>query len=85
MSFGGYTLSEEFVFLCTLHNIGATTSEKSLSIDEISNWTYIEPSEMRLHLEKLIKDGYIQTISSEQKNKYFLTTNGIRKVLTMYS
>ena len=76
---------EELVFLCTLHNIGATTSEKSLSINEISNWTTIETSNMRLHLEKLIEGGYIQIIRSELTNKYFLTTNGIRKVLTMYS
>ena len=68
-----------------LHNIGATASEKSLSIEEISGWTMIEASAIRFHLQRLIELGYVQFIQFEGTEKYHLTPNGIRKVLTLYS
>ncbi len=78
-------MPDEIYFLCLLHNIGATSSEKSLSIDEITQWTVMEPQRVRENLEKLINTEYIQKTFKEGSEKYHVTINGIRKVLSMYS
>jgi len=79
------SLPEEFRFLCMLHNIGATTSEHSLSIEEIAKWTSMEISVIRVHLKRLIEMGYIESTKANEMDKYYLTHSGIRKVLSLYS
>ena len=71
--------------LIMLHNIGATESTKALTIQQISEWTRMEPPELQGHLQKLIELGYVQSFRSEETDKYHLTTDGIRKVLSLYS
>jgi len=80
-----YSLPEEFLLLCMLHNVGATASEKSLTIEEICKWTLMETSALRLHLQKLTELGYVQLIKAEGVDKYHVTPSGITKVLTLYS
>ena len=79
------SLPEEFRFLCMLHNIGATTSEHSLSIEEIAKWTSMEISVIRVHLKRLVEMGYVESIKANEMDKYYLTHSGIRKVLSLYS
>ena len=79
------SLPEEFRFLCMLHNIGATTSEHSLSIEEITKWTSMEISVIRVHLKRLMEMGYIESTKANEMDKYYLTHSGIRKVLSLYS
>jgi DNA-binding MarR family transcriptional regulator len=71
--------------LIMLHNIGATESSKALTIGQISDWTRMEAPELDVHLKKLIELGYAQHFRSEEKDKYHLTIDGIRKVLSLYS
>lgn len=71
--------------LVMLHNIGATESSKALGIQEIAEWTRMEPSELQVHLNKLIELGYAQSFRHEETDKYYLTVDGIRKVLSLYS
>ena len=71
--------------LIMLHNIGATESSKALTIGQISEWTRMETPELEVHLKKLIELGYAQHFRSEEKDKYHLTIDGIRKVLSLYS
>ena len=71
--------------LIMLHNIGATESSKALTIKQISEWTRMEAPELQSHLGKLIKLGYAQSFHSEETEKYHLTVDGIRKVLSLYS
>lgn len=71
--------------LIMLHNIGATEASKALNINQISEWTRMDPSELQGHLQKLIELGYAQHFYSEDTDKYHLTTDGIRKVLSLYS
>ncbi|MCJ7614582.1 hypothetical protein MUO71_07465 [Candidatus Bathyarchaeota archaeon] len=71
--------------LIMLHNIGATESSKALTIGQISVWTRMETPELDGHLKKLIELGYAQHFRSEEKDKYHLTIDGIRKVLSLYS
>lgn len=71
--------------LIMLHNIGATESSKSLTIKQISEWTRMETPELEGHLQKLIELGYAQKFSTDENDKYHLTVNGIRKVLSLYS
>ena len=68
-----------------LHNIGATASERSLTIHQISEWTKMEPLALQFHLQKLMELGYVQFIQAEGMDKYHLTVDGIRKVLSIYS
>jgi len=79
------SLPEEFRFLCMLHNIGATTSEHSLSIEEIAKWTSMEISVIRVHLKRLMEVGYVESTKANEMDKYYLTHSGIRKVLSLYS
>ncbi len=71
--------------LVMLHNIGATEESKALAIQEIAEWTRMETSELQVHLNKLIELGYAQSYRSEETDKYYLTVDGIRKVLSLYS
>ncbi len=85
MSMNGEQIPDEIYFLCMLHNIGATMPEKSLSVDEISIWTAMDPSEVEVNLQKLVKSKYISVNTAEGTKRYYVTTDGIRKVLSMYS
>ena len=71
--------------LIMLHNIGATEASKALSIDQITEWTRMDVSELEVYLKNLIQLGYAQLVYSEEFDKYHLTTDGIRKVLSLYS
>lgn len=85
MGLRGYSMPDEIYFLCLLHNVGATSSDRSLTLDEISRWTVMEPQRVRENLEKLINTDYIQKTFREGSERYHVTINGIRKVLSMYS
>ena len=71
--------------LIMLHNIGATEASKALTIDQISEWTRMGPPELKGHLQKLIELGYAKKFRSEETDKFHLTIDGIRKVLSLYS
>jgi len=71
--------------LIMLHNIGATEASKALTIDQISEWTRMDAPELHVHLQKLIELGYTQLVRSDGNDKYHLTIDGIRKVLSLYS
>ncbi len=79
------SIPDEVLFLCLLHNIGATAPEKSLSLEEISKWILMEREKVEQNLMKLIENEYIQSVSVSGSEKYYVTINGIRKVLSMYS
>ena len=78
-------MSEEFSFLCMLHNIGAVNSEKSLTTAEISKWTFMEPEKVKEYLQKLMQSEYISMNLNQGAPRYHVTSNGIRKVLSTYS
>ena len=71
--------------LVMLHNIGATEASKALAIQEIVEWTRMEAPKLQVHLDKLIELGYAQLSRLEETDKYYLTVDGIRKVLSLYS
>ncbi len=71
--------------LIMLHNIGATEEKKALDLNQIAEWTRMETSELQGHIQKLIELGYAQHFCSDDTDKYYLTTDGIRKVLSLYS
>ena len=78
-------LPEEFRFLCMLHNVGAINADRSLTVDEIAKWTNKETQIIRAHLTKLGDLGYVQSIRSDESDKFHVSVTGIRKVLTLYS
>jgi len=78
-------MPEEFRFLCMLHNVGAITAERALTMEDIAKWTNKEPDAIQDHLGKLGELGYVQIVTSGETNKYHVSVMGIRKVLTLYS
>ncbi|MBS7634762.1 hypothetical protein KEJ34_04610 [Candidatus Bathyarchaeota archaeon] len=84
---GGEPISvpEEIYFLCMLHNIGATSPERSLTFEEIARWTMLEPSKVEQNLKTLMDGNYVAISMDSGTKKYFITVDGIRKVLSMYS
>lgn len=76
---------EDIRFLTLLHNIGATCPERSLSIEEISRWAAIDPGKVKEKLSKLAKDRYVDVSISGGVARYYVTVEGIRKVLSTYS
>jgi len=78
-------LPEEFRLLCMLHNIGATTMEKSMSIEEIAQWTELDVEMLRNNLQKLKDLGYVEFVKVGETEKYHVTPVGITKVMTLYS
>ncbi|MCW3979869.1 MAG: MarR family transcriptional regulator [Candidatus Bathyarchaeota archaeon] len=78
-------LPEEFRFLCMLHNVGAITADRALTINEISRWTNEEASMIKDHLGRLHELGYVQSVIGDEAKKYHVSVMGIRKVLTLYS
>jgi hypothetical protein len=85
MGFRGFSFPDELYFLCMLHNIGATSSDRSLTLEEISRWTALEPEKARSNLRKLIDGNYVQMNTINGVERYSTTVDGIRKVLSMYS
>jgi hypothetical protein len=78
-------LPEEFRFLAMIHNIGATSVEKALIADEIAKWTTMDINTVQGHLGKLINLGYVKAVKTDGTDKYYVSVDGIRKVLTLYS
>jgi len=78
-------MPDELYFLCVLHNIGATSAERSLTLEEISRWSAMEPDKARLNIQKLVSTNYVQVNLSGGVERYHVTADGIRKVLSMYS
>ncbi len=81
----GPDMSEELRLLCMLHNIGATASDRSLTLQQISEWTRMEALALQSCLHKLKEMGYVNNVQAEGIDKYHLTLDGIRKVLSIYS
>ena len=81
----GSELPDEMHLLCMLHNIGATESARSLTVQRISEWTKMDTPTLQSHLQKLSELGYVQFVQAEGTDKYHLTLDGIRKVLSLYS
>ena len=81
----GYSMPDEIYFLCLLHNIGATSVDRSLTLDEIVSWTVTEHQKVRDNLEKLINTNYVQRNLRGDTERFHVTIDGIRKVLSMYS
>ncbi len=78
-------LPEEFRVLSMMHNIGAISPERSLTADELAQWTGIEVSTVKAYLQKLSENGYVEFVQIDGMEKYHTTRTGIMKVMTLYS
>lgn len=76
---------EEFRVLSMMHNIGAITPERSLTPDELAQWTGMDAPNVKTHLQKLREGGYVEFLEIDGMEKYHVTRTGIMKVLTLYS
>ncbi|MEM1581816.1 MAG: winged helix DNA-binding protein [Candidatus Bathyarchaeia archaeon] len=79
------SMPDDFYVLCILHNVGATEPERALTLEEIARWAAMEPSKTEENLSKLIENRYVEVKEILGTKKYFITVDGMRKVLSMYS
>ncbi|MEM2026612.1 MAG: winged helix DNA-binding protein [Candidatus Bathyarchaeia archaeon] len=79
------SIPDEIYLLCILHNIGATEPSRALTIEEIARWTAMDQSKAEQSLNKLMESKYIEVMEVMGARKYFVSIDGIRKVLSMYS
>lgn len=78
-------IPDHVYLLHIMHNVGAIDPERALSIEEISRWASMEKQKVEENLTILIKNGYAQIRADSGSKKYFVTVDGIRKVLSIYS
>jgi DNA-binding IclR family transcriptional regulator len=76
---------EEFRVLSMMHNIGAISPERSLSAEELAQWTGMDIATVKSYLQKLREGGYVEFLQTAGAEKYIVTRIGIMKVLTLYS
>ena len=76
---------EEFRVLSMMHNIGAVTPERSLTAEELAQWTGFDAPTVKTYLQKLREGGYVEFVQLSGTEKYHVTRVGIMKVLTLYS
>ena len=81
----GPQVPEEFRVLSMMHNIGAVTAERSLTADELAQWTGMDAGTVKTYVQKLREDGYVEFVQISGIEKYHVTRTGIMKVLTLYS
>ena len=79
------SVPEEFRVLSMMHNIGAINPERSLSTDELAQWTGMDAGTIMTYLQKLREGGYVEFVQVSGVEKYHVTRTGIMKVLTLYS
>mgnify|MGYP000061754361 CR=1 FL=1 len=80
-----YDLPDDVSFLSLLHNIGATSPNRSLTAEEISLWAVMDYEKVMEKLSKLAEGKYVKVHISDGIKKYYVTVDGIRKVLSIYS
>jgi len=80
-----YNLPDDVSFLSLLHNIGATSPRKSLTVEEISKWAAMDYQKVMEKLSRLRDEKYVKVHISDGIEKYYVTVDGIRKVLSIYS
>ncbi len=76
---------EEFKILSMMNNIGAISTERSLTPEELSQWTGIEANAVRDSLQRLEELGYVAHTTVNSTEKFHVTKIGMMKVLTLYS
>jgi len=81
----GPQVPEEFRVLSMMHNIGAVTAERSLTADELAQWTGMDAGTVKAYVQKLREGGYVEFVQISGIEKYHVTRTGIMKVLTLYS
>jgi RIO-like serine/threonine protein kinase len=80
-----YNLPDDISFLSLLHNIGAITPRKSLTVEEITRWAAMDYEEVLKKLSKLTSEKYVEVHRTDGVERYYVTVDGIRKVLSIYS
>ncbi len=78
-------MPDDVYLLYIMHNVGAINSNRALSIKEISRWASMEEQGVEENLKRLMENGYAEVNMDSGTKKYFITVDGIRKILSIYS
>lgn len=78
-------IPDDMYILHIMHNIGAIDPKRAIPVEEISRWSSMEKQKVEENLKRLMENGYADVHIDSGTKKYFVTANGIRKVLSIYS
>ena len=78
-------LPEGFSLRCMLSNLGVTSRETALSSEEIAERIHLQTDSIARLITKLIDKGLVASIEVENIEKFYVTLDGVRRVLTLYS
>ena len=78
-------LPEDFSLLCMLSNLGVTSRETALSSREIAERIRLEADYVDRLVTQLLDKGLVASIRMENIEKFYVTIDGVRRVLTLYS
>ncbi len=79
------TPSDPLHILCAMHNMGLISEDRSMTVEEIANRIHLPPQEVRKRLEELLEMGYVHLKKEGPIEKYYLSPEGILKVLSLYT
>lgn len=83
--FNSWGLPEDFMLLCMLSNLGVTSREKALSREEICERVEMEADSVNRLISKLLNEGLVESIRVEDEERFYVTTGGVIRVLSLYS
>ena len=78
-------LPEDFSLLCMLSNLGVTSKDTALSSKEIACRIHLQTDSVDRLIAKLLDKGLVASIEVENIEKFYVTIDGVRRVLTLYS
>jgi len=80
-----YEHSPHIKILLLLNNICATSPERAISIEYISNYIKEDRESVLRHIDLLLKYGYVSKIVKNNSIFLFLTQTGLLAALSIYS
>jgi len=80
-----YEHAPHIKILLLLNNICATSPERAISIEYISNYIKEDRESVLRHIDLLLKYGYVSKIIKNNSTFLFLTQTGLLAALSIYS
>jgi len=80
-----YEHAPHIKILLLLNNICATSPERAISIEYISNYIKEDRESVFKHIDLLLKYGYVSKIVKNNSTFLFLTKTGLLAALSIYS
>ena len=71
--------------LSAMHNMGLLNEERAMTAEEIANRTGLPVEVVRKRIKELSEMGYVKKVEREGTELYYLSPEGILRVLSLYT